>query len=397
MKIACEPLHPTELPKMVEGLRKIERAYPSVQTRVEESGEHVIITTGEVAMDSILHDLRKLYGDLEIKLTDPVVVFNETCIETSQFQCWSASPNKANAIAFVAEPATKIEQDSLLAPWGNMGGVLGGQDSYTSREEFMLSKKFRSERQSLLVDKCGWDALAARNLWAFGPDWNNGTSFLLNDTLPDQVEKKDLLSIRESVVQGFQWATREGPLIEESVRNCKLKLMDAVLASSDIARGTGQIIPAVCRSVYGSILTASPRLMEPVYCVEIDCPSDCIQAVFNVLSRRRGHVIKDGPKPGTPLHTLIAYLPMIDSFGFETDLRLHTHGQGFGMSWFDHWSIVPGDPLDSTITIKPLEVAPQQLLARDFLLKTRRRKGLSEEVIVEKYIDDIGGLGLARD
>jgi U5 small nuclear ribonucleoprotein component len=138
--------------------------------------------------------------------------------------------------------------------------------------------------------------------------------------------------------------------------------------------------------------------MEPVYMVEIDCPSDCIQAVFNILSRRRGHVIKDGPKPGTPLQTLLAFLPIIDSFGFETDLRLHTHGQGFALCWFDHWEIVPGDPLlaDIDSSIKPLQASPPQILARDFLLKTRRRKGLCEEILLDKYIDDIISLGLSR-
>jgi len=390
VKIACEPINPTELPKMIDGLRKIERAYPSVLTRVEESGEHVVITTGELAMDSVLHDLRKLYGDLEIKLSEPVVVFNETCIETSQYQCFSASPNKLNAISFVAEPTTKVEQDCLET-------ISPKNDSFVSREEFFLAKRFSKERTALLVDTCGWDALGARNLWAFGPDWSHGSNILINDTLPDQVRKSDLTSIRESVVQGFQWAMREGPLIEEPVRNCKLKLLDAVLANDNIARGSGQIIPTVCRSVYGAVLTASPRLMEPMKIVEIECPADCVQSVFNVLSRRRGHVIKDGPKPGTPLHTMHAFIPAIDSFGFETDLRIFTHGQGFGVSWFDHWAVVPGDPLDATITLRPLEQAPQQLLARDFFLKTRRRKGLSEEIQLEKYLDDVVSLGLARE
>ena len=390
VKIACEPLNPTELPKMIEGLRKIERAYPSAQSRVEESGEHVIISTGELAMDSILYDLRKLYGDLEIKLSEPVVVFNETCIDTSQYQCFSASPNKLNAISFIAEPTTKIEQEvlSFIRP--------ESADHFVKREEFFLSKKYSKERNALLVESCGWDALGARNLWAFGPDWDHGTNILINDTLPDKVSKSDLSSIRESVVQGFQWAMREGPLVEEPVRNCKLKLLDAVLASDSMAKGTGQIIPTVCRSVYGALLTGSPRLLEPIKIVEIECPSDCVKAVYNVLSRRRGHVIKDGPKPGTPLHVLQAFLPSIDSFGFETDLRLHTHGQGFGVSWFDHWAVVPGDPLDSSINLRPLEQAPQQMLARDFFLKTRRRKGLSEEIQIEKYLDDVVTLGLAR-
>jgi 116 kDa U5 small nuclear ribonucleoprotein component len=46
MKLAVEPLKPSELPKMVEALRRINKSYPSVSTRVEESGEHVIFGSG---------------------------------------------------------------------------------------------------------------------------------------------------------------------------------------------------------------------------------------------------------------------------------------------------------------------------------------------------------------
>ena len=44
------------------------------------------------------------------------------------------------------------------------------------------------------------------------------------------------------------------------------------------------------------------------------------------------------------------------------------------MSVFDHWAIVPGDPLDKSIVLRPLEPAPIQHLAREFMVKTRRRK-----------------------
>ena len=55
---------------------------------------------------------------------------------------------------------------------------------------------------------------------------------------------------------------------------------------------------------------------------------------------------------------------------------------------FDRWSIVPGDPLDKDITTRPLEPATAQQLARDFVLKTRRRKGLGDQIAVSKYLDD---------
>ena len=78
--------------------------------------------------------------------------------------------------------------------------------------------------------------------------------------------------------------------------------------------------------------------------------------------------------PGSPLYTIKAFLPAIDSFGFETDLRTHTQGQAFCLSVFHHWQIVPGDPLDKSIHIRPLEAQPATHLAREFMVKTRRRK-----------------------
>jgi len=168
------------------------------------------------------------------------------------------------------------------------------------------------------------------------------------------------------------------------------------MADEPIHRGGGQIIPTSRRVCYSSFLMSTPRLMEPVYYVEIQSPADCVSAVYTVLANRRGHVTQDVPKPGSPLYTVKALIPVIDSFGFETDLRTHTQGQAFCQQIFDHWQIVPGDPLDKSILLKPLEASPAQYLARDFMVKTRRRKGLSEDVSIAKFFDDPLILELAK-
>ena len=64
IKIAVEPVNPSELPKMLDALRKANKSYPLLSTKVEESGEHVILGTGELYLDSVMHDLRKLYSDI---------------------------------------------------------------------------------------------------------------------------------------------------------------------------------------------------------------------------------------------------------------------------------------------------------------------------------------------
>ena len=47
---------------------KVNKSYPMVKTRVEESGEHVILGTGELHLDCIMHDLRKMYSDIDVKV-----------------------------------------------------------------------------------------------------------------------------------------------------------------------------------------------------------------------------------------------------------------------------------------------------------------------------------------
>ena len=102
VKVAAEPLNPQDLPKMVEGLRRINKSYPLAVTKVEESGEHTILGTGELYMDSILKDLREVYGDVEVKVADPVVCFSETVAETSALKCFAETPNGKNKLTMLS-------------------------------------------------------------------------------------------------------------------------------------------------------------------------------------------------------------------------------------------------------------------------------------------------------
>ncbi|KAJ7492233.1 Calreticulin family-domain-containing protein [Mycena latifolia] len=368
LKVAIEPIAPSELPKMLSGLRSINKSYPLVSTKVEESGEHVLIGTGELYLDSVMHDLRKLFSEIEIKVSDPVTKFCETVLETSALKCYADTPNKKNKITMIAEPLER--------------GV--AEDIERGRVNMRMTPK---DRGKFFQEKYQWDLLASRSIWAFGPD-ENGPNILLDDTLPSQIDKKLLGTVKDHIKQGFQWGAREGPLCDEPMRNVKFRLLDAGLAQEPIFRGGGQIVPTARRVCYSSFLMAAPRLMEPIYYVEVQAPADCISAVYTVLARRRGHVTQDIPKAGSPLYTVKALIPVIDANGFETDLRTATQGQAFCLEVFDHWSIVPGDPTDTSIKLRPLEPASGQALARDLVLKTRRRKGLGEQIAVSKYLDD---------
>ena len=309
-----------------------------------------------------------MYSEIDIKVADPVVSFAETVVETSSLKSYAETPNKKNKLTMLAEPldkglAEEIENDSISLRWS------------------------KDKVSSFFKTRYDWDVLAALSVWSFGPE-TNGPNVLMDDTIISEVDKTALSSVRDSIVQGFQWATREGSLCEEPIRNVKFKLLDARISSEPIERGGGQIIPTARRVTYSAFLMATPRLMEPYLIVEVIAPADCVPAVYTVLANRRGHITQDLPMPGSPLYTVKAFIPAMDSFGFETDLRTHTQGQAFCLTTFNHWQIVPGDPLVKSIVIKPLEPQPAPHLAREFMIKTRRRKGLSEDFSINKFFDD---------
>jgi elongation factor 2 len=97
---------------------------------------------------------------------------------------------------------------------------------------------------------------------------------------------------------------------------------------------------------YAACLLATPGIQEPVFLVEIQCPENVIGSVYSVLNKRRGQVFSEEQRIGTPTFTVKAYLPVKESFGFNSDLRQATGGQAFPQSGLDHWELMNGSPLD---------------------------------------------------
>ncbi|KAI5288825.1 hypothetical protein KEM52_001010, partial [Ascosphaera acerosa] len=178
-KVAVEPVNPSELPKMLDGLRKINKTYPLASTKVEESGEHIVLGTGELYMDCVLHDLRRVFAEMDIKVSDPVTRFCETVAETSAIMAYAITPNRKNKISVVAEPL-----DDGVAEDIERGRV-------RIRDPIRTVARF-------FEDNYDWDKLAARSIWAFGPE-EMGPNVLVDDTLPSQVDKKVLGTVRESI------------------------------------------------------------------------------------------------------------------------------------------------------------------------------------------------------
>merc|ERR1711981_693019 len=104
VKVAVKPKDGKDLPKLVEGLKKLSKSDPPVVCSIEESGEHVIAGCGELHVEICLKDLRDEYAQCEFTVSDPVVSYRETVSAESSQTCLAKSPNKHNRLYLAAEP-----------------------------------------------------------------------------------------------------------------------------------------------------------------------------------------------------------------------------------------------------------------------------------------------------
>lgn len=322
VRVAVEAKNPSDLPKLVEGLRRLAKSDPCVQCYHEDSGEHIVAGAGELHLEICLKDLEEDYCGIPLRTSDPVVSYRETVTAESDRVCLSKSPNKHNRLFLKAAPLS----DELAQ------AIEDGK--ITPRDDVKI-------RARTMADDYDFDVNDARKIWCFGPE-GTGPNLLIDQTRAVQY----LNEIKDSFAAGFNWATKEGVLAEENLRGVVFNIQDVVLHADAIHRGGGQLIPTARRVLYAAQLTADPRLCEPVYLCEIQCPEHAMGGIYGVLTRRRGHVFEETQRPGTPLYNIKAYLPVMESFGFTADLRSHTGGQAFPQCVFDHWAQMNTDPLD---------------------------------------------------
>ncbi|CAJ0637265.1 16166_t:CDS:2 [Entrophospora sp. SA101] len=353
VKVAVEVKNANDLPKLVEGLKRLSKSDPCVQCYTADTGEHIIAGAGELHLEICLKDLEEDHAQVPIKTGDPVVSYRETVQTESSITALSKSPNKHNRLYVKAFPMQEELSNDIES------------GKITPRDDFKA-------RARVLAEEYGWDVTDARKIWCFGPE-TTGPNLLVDVTKGVQY----LSEIKDSCIAAFQWATKEGVCSEENMRSCRFNILDVVLHADAIHRGGGQIIPTCRRVLYAAVLTATPGIMEPVFLVEIQCPEGAMGGIYGVLNRRRGHVFAEEQRPGTPLYNVKAYLPVNESFGFTADLRSNTGGQAFPQAVFSHWQLMNGTPLE------PGKIA-------DIVKTIRKRKGLSEEIpSLDKYLDKL--------
>merc|ERR550525_837920 len=196
------------------------------------------------------------------------------------------SPNKHNRLYMWAEPMSddlcKAIDDKDINPT---------QDYKT--------------RARTMANDYGWQVGDARKIWSFGcpPD-------ALPNTIVDAAKGVQFLNeIKDHVVGAFMQASGGGILCDENWRGIRLNIDDVTLHADAIHRGAGQIMPCAKKVFSACQIASGPRLLEPMYLVDITVPQSAHSGVFNTLNTKRGEIEKIEDRVGTPLSQIQAYLP----------------------------------------------------------------------------------------
>lgn len=346
-RIAIKPVDSKQLPKLVEGLKRLCKHDMLVTTTSEPTGDHIVAGCGEEHLKTVLKDLREEHAGVDFSRGVPTVSYKETVTCESTKQALSKSPNKHNRLYVVATP---LEEDVSCA-----------METYRVNMQQEVKKRAR-----ILIDEFGWEKTDCMKIWGMGP---NGIGEGGSNILVDQTKGIQYLGeIKESVNSGLQWASREGPLAGENMRGVRFNLLDCKLHADSIHRGMGQIQPTARRVFFAATLLAEPRFMEPVFKCVIACPDDVVGGVRQAIAAKRGELQYEEEKDGKNIIT--AFLPIAETLGddpFSKVLQTKTSGKAFATYTFNHWQLIANNPLEKGSK------------AEGIMFDIRERKGLKVE------------------
>jgi len=340
--IAVEAKHMKDLPKLVEVLRTIAKADPSIQVEInQETGEHLMSGMGELHLEITVYRIENEHK-VEINTSQPIVVYRES-IAKSGGPFEGKSPNKHNRFYLVAEPLEPKVLEAL-------------RSGEISAEGKRIKDRKAVAKQ---LEGLGMSRDEAKGIESI----HNNTMFL-NVTKGIQYLHETIELCREAFVE----AMSQGPLAAEKCMGVKIKLVDAKLHEDSIHRGPAQVIPAVRNAIYGAMCEAERILLEPIQKVFINVPQDIMGNAIREIQQRRG-VIDDMKQEGE-VTTIQSKAPVAEMFGFAASIRGATSGRAL-------WSTE-----NFGFERVPRELQP------DVVKEIRTRKGLKPEPYDAAYYGD---------
>ncbi|KAH7419141.1 P-loop containing nucleoside triphosphate hydrolase protein [Cadophora sp. MPI-SDFR-AT-0126] len=439
VRVALEPVSPADLDKMINGLKLLVQSDPCAEYEQFESGEHVLLTAGELHLERCLTDLRERFAKCEIQAGEPIVPYRETIIRAEEMKPpankelgrgtvvavttskqvtirLNVRPLPAEVSEFLSKNSGAIKRLYSDRQAAEKGIEAHGDKEDPEREDVddvidstkVLSlPDFKKQLQATFEGVKGqrdiWTT-AVERITAFGPR-RTGPNLLIDATkdgicgrfLREAGDEKDhtvgetlqAQDFSDKISYAFQLATAQGPMCNEPVQGIAVFLEEVTVTPSTddessardkLGRLTGEVIKTVQQAIRQGFLDWSPRLLLAMYSCEIQASTEVLGRVYDVLTRRRGRVQSEAMNEGTPFFTIQSLLPVAESFGFSDEIRKRTSGAASPQLIFQGYEILDEDPFWVPFTEDDLEdlgeLADKENVAKRYMDGVRKRKGL---------------------
>lgn len=211
-----------------------------------------------------------------------------------------------------------------------------------------------------------------------------------NDT--NSKPNSDTLSPRDfsdKISYAFQLSTAQGPMCHEPTQGVAVILESVTVSAAPdssssardtLGRLTGEAIKTVRDAIRQGFMDWSPRLLLAMYSCEIQASTEVLGRVYSVLARRRGRILTESLKEGTPFYLISSLLPVAESFGFGDEMRKRTSGAAQPQLVFSGFELLDEDPFWVPMTEEELEdfgeKGDRERVSRRYVDGVRGRKGL---------------------
>ncbi|KAK2741285.1 Cytoplasmic GTPase/eEF2-like protein (ribosomal biogenesis) [Onygenales sp. PD_40] len=196
-------------------------------------------------------------------------------------------------------------------------------------------------------------------------------------------QRRSMSLFSDKISYAFQLATSQGPLCNEPIQGIAVLIEDVSVSETgeeELGRLTGEVIRSVRDAVWQGFLDWSPRILLAMYSCEIQASTEVLGRVYGVITRRRGHILSETMKEGTPFFTILSLLPVAESFGFSDEIRKRTSGAAAPQLIFAGYEMLDEDPFWVPATEEELEdlgeLADRENVAKRYVDGVRSRKGL---------------------
>jgi elongation factor G len=268
IKVSVTPTSRADADKMSKALQRFRKEDPTFNVfNDEETGETIIAGMGELHLDIYVERIRREYK-VDLEVGAPKVSYRE---------------------------------------------------SPTRKAEFNFKHKKQTGGSGQYAHIVGWFEPISETTDEEGQELD--TTFQFEEKIVGGRIPKNFIP---SIEKGFRAVIGKGPIAEYPVVGLKAMVNDGSYHEVDSSDRAFQTCAENCFREH--FKDTKPVLLEPIMKVEIECPEHFQGPITGDIISRRGMIMHTEQRDG--ITNIIAEVPLAETFGYATDIRSMSQGQG---------------------------------------------------------------------